>query len=47
MKFDQALLNGLLDVYVGADNLFDKNYEQSYGFPAAGRMIYGGVAVNF
>ena len=47
LKFDQALLNGLLDVYVGADNLFDKNYEQSYGFPAAGRMIYGGVAVNF
>jgi outer membrane cobalamin receptor len=47
LKFDQALLNGLLDVYVGADNLFDKNYEQSYGFPAAGRIIYGGVAVNF
>ena len=47
LKFDQTLVNGLLDVYVGADNLFDKNYEQSYGFPAAGRIIYGGVAVNF
>jgi outer membrane cobalamin receptor len=47
LKFDQALFNGLLDVYVGADNLFDKNYEQSYGYPAPGRMIYGGVAVNF
>ena len=47
LKFDQTLFNGLLDVYVGADNLFDKNYEQSYGYPAAGRIIYGGVAVNF
>ena len=47
LKFDQTLINGLLDVYVGADNLLDKNYEQSYGFPAEGRVIYGGVAVNF
>ncbi len=47
LKFDQTLLNGLLDLYVGADNLFDKNYEESYGFPSAGRIIYGGVAVYF
>jgi outer membrane cobalamin receptor len=47
LKFDQPLINGRLDVYVGADNLFDKNYEESYGFPAEGRVIYGGVAVNF
>jgi len=47
LKFDQTFLNGLLDVYVGADNLFDKNYEESYGFPAEGRVVYGGVAVNF
>ena len=47
VKFDQVLLNGLLDIYVGADNLFDKNYEESYGFPAEGRLIYGGVAVHF
>lgn len=47
LKFDQPLFNGLLDVYVGADNLFDKNYEQSYGYPAPGRIVYGGVVVNF
>ena len=47
VKFDQTLFNGLLDLYVGADNLFDKYYEESYGFPAAGRTIYGGLAVHF
>ena len=41
------LFNDFLDVYVGADNVFDKNYEESYGFPAAGRIIYGGVALYF
>ena len=47
IKFDQSLINGLLDLYVGADNLFDKDYEESYGFPRAGRMVYGGVEVHF
>ncbi|MBW1783179.1 MAG: TonB-dependent receptor [Deltaproteobacteria bacterium] len=47
VKFDQTLLNGLLDIYVGADNLFDKDYEESYGFPMAGRTVYGGVEVHF
>ena len=47
LKFDQMLFNNFLDVYVGADNVFDKNYEESYGFPAAGRIIYGGLALYF
>ncbi len=47
VKFDQMLFNKFLDVYVGADNVFDKNYEESYGFPAAGRIIYGGLALYF
>jgi len=47
LKFDQSFLNGLMDVYVGADNLFDKDYEESYGFPMAGRMVYGGVEFHF
>jgi len=33
--------------YVGANNLFDKDYEESYGFPQAGRMVYGGMKVAF
>ncbi len=30
-------------LFLGADNLFDKEYETSYGFPQAGRFIYAGV----
>ena len=47
VKFDQKFFNGLLDLYLGADNLFDKDYEESYGFPMAGRTLYGGVEVHF
>ena len=47
LKFDQTFFNNFLDVYVGADNLFDEDYSQSYGFPDAGRVIYGGVELRF
>lgn len=33
--------------YLGADNLLDKNYSTSYGFPQAGRFIYTGVQLNW
>jgi len=45
LKLDQELLKGRLRLYLGADNLFDEDYEQSYGFPQAGRFIYGGIQV--
>jgi outer membrane cobalamin receptor len=45
-KLDQALLKGKADLYVGVDNLFDVDYETSYGLPQAGRFIYGGVQIN-
>jgi vitamin B12 transporter len=35
-----------LNFYLGADNVFDEDYEESYGFPQAGRFIYGGVVFN-
>ncbi len=44
LKLDQALLKGKANLYIGVDNLFDVDYEQSYGFPQAGRFIYGGVS---
>jgi outer membrane receptor protein involved in Fe transport len=47
LKFEQTLLRNQLRLYLGADNLFDKNYEQSYGFPQAGRTIYGGAEFAF
>jgi vitamin B12 transporter len=45
IKLDQAFFEGRMNLYLGADNLFDKDYEQSYGFPQAGRFIYGGVTI--
>jgi vitamin B12 transporter len=34
-------------IYVGADNLLDEEYETSYGFPQAGRMLYSGVQLDW
>lgn len=47
LKLEQTLMQGRLSAYVGADNLLDENYEESYGFPQAGRMIYAGVKVMY
>jgi vitamin B12 transporter len=46
VKLSQRLLNNIVTLYVGVDNLFDQNYETSYGFPQAGRFIYGGVELR-
>ncbi len=35
------------EVYVQAKNLFDKNYESEYGYPAPGRSFWTGVSVKF
>jgi outer membrane cobalamin receptor len=43
MKLSQKILKDRLNLYVGVDNLFDANYETSYGFPQPGRFIYGGL----
>ena len=34
-----------VSAYAGVDNLFDAAYEQAYGFPQAGRVVYVGIAV--
>ena len=47
IKLSQSLIPNSLDVYLGARNLFDINYEQSYGLPQAGRTVYGGVEYRF
>jgi outer membrane cobalamin receptor len=36
-----------LTVYLGVDNLLDENYAQSYGYPQAGRFVYGGIEAGF
>ena len=47
LKLDQAFLKKRLHIYVGADNLFDRDYEQAYGFPQAGRTLYAGAQIRF
>ena len=39
----QRLGRGPLAAYAGVDNLFDRAYEESYGFPQAGRVAYLGL----
>jgi vitamin B12 transporter len=46
LKLDQILLKEKLRLYFGINNLFDVNYEQSYGLPQSGRFIYGGVTIT-
>ena len=43
----QQHIAGGLSAYLGANNLLDENYEQSYGLPQPGRTIYGGFHYLF
>ncbi|MCX5848831.1 MAG: TonB-dependent receptor [Deltaproteobacteria bacterium] len=43
VKLNQKFMNGKVNLYFGANNIFDVNYETSYGYPQTGRFIYGGV----
>ncbi|RJP15291.1 MAG: TonB-dependent receptor [Candidatus Abyssobacteria bacterium SURF_5] len=46
-KLEQAFLDNLLRVYVGVENLFDEEYEESYALPRPGRFIYAGGRLVF
>jgi outer membrane cobalamin receptor len=43
VTLNQKVLDNKMSLYVGVQNLFDENFETSYGFPRAGRFIYGGI----
>jgi outer membrane receptor protein involved in Fe transport len=43
VKLSQKAWDNKATFYIGVNNLFDENYETSYGFPQAGRFIYGGI----
>lgn len=45
-KVAYELIKGLT-IDVGASNIFDKNYEYSYGYPEAGRVIYSNLTYKF
>jgi len=34
-------------LYFGADNMFDNDYEMSYGLPRPGRFVYGGIKIKY
>ncbi|MDX1749823.1 MAG: TonB-dependent receptor [Methylophaga sp.] len=38
---------GQADVYAGVENLFDEDYETSYGFPQPGRFVYTGINLRY
>jgi outer membrane cobalamin receptor len=47
VKLSQPFLDDSLNVYAGVNNLFDENYEESYGFPRPGRALYCGFDYMF
>ncbi|BBO85720.1 TonB-dependent receptor [Desulfosarcina ovata subsp. sediminis] len=47
VKLSQKIVASGLEIYVGADNLFDEDYEESYGLPQPGQTVYGGVEYRF
>lgn len=47
LKLNQKLSRDKGMLYLGADNIFDEDYQQSYGYPLSGRFIYGGIEVEF
>jgi outer membrane receptor protein involved in Fe transport len=46
-KLNKAAANGAIDLYVGIDNVFDEDYQQSYGYTQPGRTFYGGVTWKY
>lgn len=47
VKLSQKILDDRITLYVGALNLFNEDYEESYGIPLPGRFIYGGLTYHF
>ncbi|UIJ37406.1 TonB-dependent receptor [Desulfobaculum bizertense] len=47
LKVSKAFFDDSLEVYAGARNLFDEDYEESYSIPQAGRTFYLGTEYRF
>ena len=47
LKLEQAIFKNEFRVYLGVDNLFDRDYEEAYGLPRPGRTLYGGAKIYF
>ncbi len=46
MRITQTFLKHY-EAYLAINNIFDRNYEEQYGFPGKGRNIFGGVTARF
>jgi outer membrane receptor protein involved in Fe transport len=46
LRISQSFLN-YFEAYLAVKNIFDKNYESSYGFPAPGRNFYLGITGKY
>lgn len=40
------LLGKRIEIYAGADNVLDADYEESYGIPQTGRFVYAGIKLH-
>ncbi len=47
LRLNQKLSSSGVSLYAGADNLFDEDYEESYGSPREGRTMYAGIEFEF
>ena len=47
VKISQFLYKNKIELYCGANNLFDKNYSTSYGLPQAGQFLYTGIKISY
>lgn len=47
LKLNYNLFNDHTSLYLGADNILDENYQESYGYPQMGRFIYGGIKLRY
>jgi vitamin B12 transporter len=46
-KLSQKLFKDRVTLYIGADNILNKDYEDTYGIPRPGRYVYGGFEYRF
>ncbi|MBT8489703.1 MAG: TonB-dependent receptor [Deltaproteobacteria bacterium] len=35
------------EIYIAANNIFDRNYEQEWGFPGQGRNVFCGITIKY
>jgi vitamin B12 transporter len=47
LKLNWQVPTTTANLYVGADNVLDENYQDSYAFPQSGRFVYAGASVYF